>query len=169
MGFDEKRRERDEQHLGLLTIFNYVYAALQAVYGLMFGAMYVLFGVFAMAMPNTAGPGAPGGGGGPSGAPPTFFGGFFICMGVGAMLFILALAAGTAVCARCLSQRRGRIFCFIMSGINCTQAPMGTVLGVFTIIVLAHDGVRELFEEAARANQTSDLRDEVPPPVDAGT
>jgi hypothetical protein len=34
-----------------------------------------------------------------------------------------------------------------MAGINCIFIPIGTVLGVFTIIVLTRDSVKELFGE----------------------
>jgi len=38
------------------------------------------------------------------------------------------------------------MFSLIIAGINCVQFPFGTVLGVFTFVVLLRDSVRELYE-----------------------
>jgi uncharacterized membrane protein HdeD (DUF308 family) len=46
----------------------------------------------------------------------------------------------------CLRSRKGRTFSLVVAGINCLHIPLGTVLGVFTIIVLIRDSVRELYE-----------------------
>jgi hypothetical protein len=44
-----------------------------------------------------------------------------------------------------LLQKRNRLFSFIIGGLNCLQIPFGTALGVFTILVLSRDGVRQLY------------------------
>ncbi|MCX6895836.1 MAG: hypothetical protein NTZ16_10140 [Verrucomicrobia bacterium] len=41
-----------------------------------------------------------------------------------------------------LRQRKHRTFSLIVAGINCIHIPLGTALGVFTIIVLQRDSVR---------------------------
>jgi hypothetical protein len=46
----------------------------------------------------------------------------------------------------CLRARKARTFSMVVSGINCLHLPLGTVLGVFTIVVLIRDSVRELYE-----------------------
>ena len=45
----------------------------------------------------------------------------------------------------CLRARKGRTFSLVVAGLNCLHIPLGTVLGVFTIIVLIRDSVRELY------------------------
>jgi hypothetical protein len=45
----------------------------------------------------------------------------------------------------CLRARKGRTFSLVVAGINCLYIPLGTLLGVFTIIVLLRDSVRELY------------------------
>jgi hypothetical protein len=45
----------------------------------------------------------------------------------------------------CLRARKGRTFSLVVAGINCLHIPLGTVLGVFTIVVLIRDSVRELY------------------------
>jgi hypothetical protein len=37
------------------------------------------------------------------------------------------------------------MFCLVMAGIQCIFMPFGTVLGVFTIIVLMRNSVKEAF------------------------
>ena len=46
----------------------------------------------------------------------------------------------------CLRARKGRTFSFVVAGVNCLHIPFGTTLGVFTIIVLLRDSVRDLYE-----------------------
>jgi len=46
-------------------------------------------------------------------------------------------------------QRRGRLFSLIVAGFNCLCFPFGTVLGVFTFIVLLRESVAEAY--AARS------------------
>jgi hypothetical protein len=39
----------------------------------------------------------------------------------------------------------------VVAGINCLHIPLGIVLGVFTIIILVRDSVRELYEARQHA------------------
>jgi hypothetical protein len=45
-----------------------------------------------------------------------------------------------------LGRRKFRTFSLIVAVINCIHVPLGTVLGVFTIIVLLRPSVREIYE-----------------------
>jgi hypothetical protein len=45
-----------------------------------------------------------------------------------------------------IRARKHRTFSLVVSGINCIHIPLGTILGVFTMIVLLRDSVRELYE-----------------------
>ena len=38
------------------------------------------------------------------------------------------------------------MYCLVMAGIECLFMPFGTVLGVFTIIVLMRESVKEMFK-----------------------
>ena len=48
---------------------------------------------------------------------------------------------------RYLSQQRHYTFCLVMAAVACMFMPFGTVLGVFTIIVLVRESVKELFAQ----------------------
>jgi hypothetical protein len=66
---------------------------------------------------------------------------FYVVMGFWLVVsVVLNLISGF-----CLLTRRCRIFSVIVAGVNCLHVPVGTVLGVFTFIVLLRDSVRELY------------------------
>jgi hypothetical protein len=60
-----------------------------------------------------------------------------LCVGFGVLNLISGL---------CIRARIYRRFSMIVAGINCFFMPWGTLLGVFTIIVLIRDSVQELYE-----------------------
>jgi hypothetical protein len=72
-------------------------------------------------------------------------GGFMMVL---AGLFIVGgwtFAVCLIIAGRSLAGRRRYTFCLVMAAIACAFMPFGTVLGVFTIIVLMRPGVKELF------------------------
>jgi hypothetical protein len=70
--------------------------------------------------------------------------------GVGA-----TLVAGTGVlnflAARSLRAKKSRLFTIGVAIVNCFWFPLGTALGVFTIIVLARESVQALYRETTPA------------------
>jgi hypothetical protein len=80
------------------------------------------------------------------GAPPAFIGWFFILLASAIILVGYSLATCTVMAGRYLRQRRRRTFCMVVAGIMAaTCMPFGTVLGVFTILVLSRPSVRAAF------------------------
>lgn len=130
--------DRDEEHLRLISIFHYVYAGVSALF-----ALIPVIHVCAGAGLLTASLGGHG-----RNAPPAFLGALFI--GIGLLIICLGLthAAITYLGGRFIAARSHYVFCFVVAVINCLFVPMGTVLGVFTIIVLARPTVKKLFEAA---------------------
>ena len=45
-----------------------------------------------------------------------------------------------------LRRRKHRMFSLVVAGMNCLHFPLGTVLGVFTFVVLDRESVKELYE-----------------------
>ena len=126
---------QDLEHLKLLSIFHYVVAALAAL----FACIPLLHLVFGIAM-VTGWEGI-----GNSDPMTGLMGWFFIAF---ASVFILGgwtFAVCLFLAGRYLSQQRRYLFCLVMAGLACMFMPFGTVLGVFTIIVLLRDSVKELF------------------------
>ncbi len=57
------------------------------------------------------------------------------------------LALGIIYTGRCLKKRAKYTFCLVMAAIDCLFMPFGTILGVFTIVVLLKDDTKGLFTE----------------------
>ena len=129
---------RDEEHLRLLSIFHYVLAGIMGFFGCM-PFIHVGLGLFMLTSPGSF---QDQGGS----APPPFVGWLFLTMGSVAIVAAWTLVTLLLIAARKLRRRRNRTFCIVVAGISCIFMPMGTVLGVFTIIVLARPTVMSLFE-----------------------
>jgi hypothetical protein len=141
--YDPTYTERqDNEHLQMLSIFYYVKAGLAALGGMipgvymLFGLLMLVGGAVADVPENDA-------------MPLAIFGGIIIVV----CLAIIALCWLYAYClyltGNYLREGRNRTFCFVMAGLSCLNAPLGTVLGIFTIIVLSRDSVRARFERSA--------------------
>jgi len=134
--------DRDQEHLQLLSIFHYVVAGLAALFSF-FPLLYTIIGtifIFA-ARHGTAKSGED--------LPPEFLGWIFAVIGLGLFLFGLAIAFCILIAGRSLALRKRYSFAMVMACIECIFVPFGTILGVFTIIVLSRQSVRGLFAAVA--------------------
>ncbi len=139
------QRKVDADHLKLLAVFHYVLCGL-AVLGLGFLLMHWLLMSTVMGNPemwkDSSGKGAP--------PPPqaffAIFKWFYLLMGT----MIVASGVGNVISGLCIQSRRGRVFSLIVAGINCLFFPFGTVLGVFTFVVLLRGSVTEVYEAAGK-------------------
>ena len=125
---------QDQEHLKLLAIFHYVAAGLGALFSC-FPILHVILGIVMLS----------GAMDGPNG-PPRAFGWIFILFPACFILFGWATALCVAYAGHCLQRRKNYIYCLVIAGVACMFAPLGTALGVFTIIVLLRESVKELFE-----------------------
>jgi hypothetical protein len=127
-------RSDNEEHLRLLGIFHYVVAALTALFAL-FPLIHFTVGWFLLHAPPTK-----------QGEPPPAFVGY-IFMGFGAAFFLLgqSFAACVFAAGRCIRARTYYWFVFVMACLQCAFFPFGTVLGVFTIVVLSRPAVKQTF------------------------
>ena len=124
----------DAEHLRLLTVFHSVVAALTAFFAC-FPLIHLGMGVFMLMKPESFKPNPP----------PPFLAWFFVIAAALAILAGWTLAGLFLLAGRNLARRRRYLFCQIVAGIGCIFMPFGTVLGVFTLLVLARPSVRELF------------------------
>ncbi len=88
----------------------------------------------------------------PQAPPPAFFALFFGVFGLGMFLCLMGLAILKFMAAGCLRRRRSRAFCMIVGGLSCVGIPFGTVLGVFTLVVLSRPSVTRLFDVRGSAS-----------------
>ena len=125
---------RDLEHLRLLSIFHYVAAGMAALVACIpFLHLFMGLALATGALGDTDADARPIG---------------FVIMMIAFMFILLGwtLAALMAFAGRSLAQRKRYTFCLVMGGVECLFMPVGTVLGVFTIIVLVRDSVKELFK-----------------------
>ena len=83
------------------------------------------------------------------------------------MLAGWSLAVCILLAGRFLSQHKHYMFCLVIAGLLCMITPFGTMLGVFTIIVLVRPSVKLLFSPQSnpaagrekRPSEASDSRE----------
>jgi len=127
---------QDAEHLKVLSIFHYVMAGFFALLAI-FPVIHLVLGIVMITAPEKLASG--------DNPPPAFVGwifagvaGVFIVMG--ALLALLSFLTG-----RYISKRMHHTFCLVMAGIECLMFPIGTVLGVFTFVVLSRESVKAVF------------------------
>lgn len=129
---------QDAAHLDLLGVFHYVVAGITALMSL-FPVIHLVVGLAIVTgqMPDMqARPGQPD---------PAWFGWIFVAVAAVMILTGLSFSVLLAYTGRCLQRRRRHTFCLVMAAISCAFMPFGTVLGVFTLIVLSRPTVKPLF------------------------
>jgi hypothetical protein len=139
----EQQRWKDEEHLRLLSIFHFVVGGLAALFLPLLCIHFVFFiTVFANAAAF------------PAGQEPPFpremiyvFIGFYCIAGLVTSVY----AGGNLLSGWFLRQKRHRVFSFVVAGLDCLSIPWGTVLGVFTIVVLTRPSVRTMYEASPHA------------------
>lgn len=129
-----KMVDQDEEHLRLLSILYYVWGGLTAFFSC-FGVIYAVFGGVMMI---TAAAQTQNG-------PPAWFGAIFFLIGGFVVLLAGTIAGLTIWTGRNLQLRKRYTFCIVMACVSCLSIPIGTALGVFTIIVLMRPSVKQLF------------------------
>jgi hypothetical protein len=134
----------DDEHLRLLTIGFYVSAAVTAFFSLI-GLFYAAMGFFIGTVSNSARNVAEGSQGAENAVAPQFIGALFGIIGLVIFVVALAFAGAKVYAAVCLKRRRGRTFCLVVAAISCLEMPWGTLLGVFTIIVLERPTISRQF------------------------
>ena len=122
----------DADHLRLLSIFHYVVGGLGFLASL-FPTIWLVFGIAMLWGAAEQKPSEPS---------PELFG--WLLMVFGGVFFLCGLAWSICMVlsGRFLAERQHYTFCLIMAAIACAFTPIGTVLGVFTIIVLSRQSVR---------------------------
>lgn len=127
---------RDEEQLQLLAIFHYILAGLTALFALI-PIIHLALGLVMVFAPEKLGE--------PNQPPPAFIGWMFA--GLAAVFIVLGLVFALLIfiAGRSISKRKRYTYCLVVAGIECLMIPFGTVLGVFSIIVLMRESVRQLF------------------------
>lgn len=145
----------DEENLNTLTLCHYIQGGLTALFSSMF-IIHIVMGTMMIHNPSAFTPPAqpvPPGQASPTSYPmqpypffPPGMGYMFVAMGTVAVLGGWTLGGLTAYAGRCLKARKNYIFLLIIAALNCAFVmPLGTILGVFTFVVLMRPTVKALF------------------------
>lgn len=131
------QQKKDSEHIDLLSVFHFVFAGF-ALLGLGFLYLHYFFMHEIFMNPefwqkkNLT-------------PPPElflkFFSVFYVVMGA----FIIIGGILNLISGIFMRQRKNRLFSLIVAGLNCMQIPFGTILGIFTLIVLTRHSVGELY------------------------
>jgi len=129
---------QDMEHVRLLAIFHYVVGGL----AVLFSFLPLLYTVMGALFVYAANHGKVQSGHEP---PPEVLGWIFI--GFGSVFFLTGLAVALCIllAGRSLTKQRNYWFVFVMACIECLFFPFGTILGVFTLIVLSRESVKTHF------------------------
>jgi hypothetical protein len=133
--------QHDEQNLEALAVCHFIYAGLVGLGALLVG-VWLLFATVLTTRVATSGSA------GPEAA--AIVGVVDIVLGV-VLALILVKAALLVYSGMCLRKRRNRTLSFVMACITCINIPLGTALGVFTLVVLSRPSVKALYELVSRA------------------
>jgi hypothetical protein len=129
-----QQQGKDLSHLQTLAVCHYVWGGLMLLLSCVF-LFHIGFGVLVLRDPSSFG----------RSPPPPFVGWLMIAAGIAALLLSWTLAVLTIYSARCLRARRRRQLSVVVAALNCLWMPVGTVLGVFTLIVLSRPSVQGLY------------------------
>ena len=148
----ERQAIVDEEHLRVLSITYWVWGGLVAIYALFMAAYFAFIGSLFWSFGDGAD------------APPREA--LWILFGVAT--FVL-LVAGTLATLQILTgfwirNRRHRVASMVVAGFTCLSIPVGTLLGVFTFVVLSRRSVSALYAlPAPHVTQAVSEPDDVAP------
>ena len=129
---------QDTEHVRLLAIFHYIVGGLAVLLSflpLLYTAMGAFF-VYAANHGKVQSHHEP---------PPEVLGWIFIGFGCAFFLAGLAAALCLLLAGRSLTKQKRYWYVFVVACIECLFIPFGTILGVFTLIVLSRESVKAHF------------------------
>lgn len=135
----EQFASQEEQHLKILSIFFYVVGGIAVLFSC-FPFIHFFMGLFLMGL---------GLGSGTSELLAFAPIGLFFALFAGSIILLgMSFAICLILTGRFLNERSHYMFCLVMAGIACAFAPLGTILGVFTLITLTKPHVKQLFPDS---------------------
>ena len=78
--------------------------------------------------------------------PPPFVGWLFVAMGSAFIAAGWTIATLVFLAGKNIARRRRHTFCVVAAAVACLFMPFGTILGVFSLVVLNRPSVKLLFE-----------------------
>jgi len=148
---DERQQVVDREHLRLLALFHYVSAGVTLAFASMLIVMVGIMSIAFATMPgNPAAPCTdrslnpscpPGAAQPPLGFILAFFG-FFALIAI--TFGVLEIISG-----RCMAKQKRRVLSLIVAIPGLLFIPYGTMLSIFTLLVLERPSIKALYQESA--------------------
>jgi len=137
----------DNEHLRLLSIFHYIAGGIGSLFSCM-TIFHIAIGLTMILAPEKMT-------GNEAETVPEFVGWMFFIMG--SVFFIIGQATSIAmiISGRFISKRKNYMYSFVVGCVECIFLPLGTVLGVFTIIVLSRESVKTLYGQNKPADNSN--------------
>lgn len=132
----ERQAIVDEEQLRLLPVFYWVLAALDMLFS-SYGLIYILYGALLTIVSENSSVSAQ--------EVPGFIAWFMYGMGAAFMAWFIGNAVLKVLAGLWIKRRRRRIPVLLVAGLTCLSIPFGTIIGVFTLIVLLRPSVAALF------------------------
>lgn len=128
----------DRSHLKILSICYWIWGALLLLISLV-SLIYIGLGVAFLngSMNSTTRPG--------TAPPPPEVGWFFIILGLVVLLFGQVTGWLNILVGFSLKNQRRWLLCNVVAGLNCISIPFGTLLGIFSFVVLGRPAVKQQF------------------------
>ena len=133
----------NSQYLTVISILHYVLGGLTGAFSLM-SLIYIGIGLSVISSDTIP-------------SDPEFEGMFpefgWIFLVIGLIFLVVGLTFSTCliISGRSLAKRKRYWFSFAIACIECLSVPLGTVLGIFTIVLLSQDSVKSLYRLDADA------------------
>lgn len=138
------QRKIDADHMKLLSIFHFVFGGFALLgLSLLFLHWLMMHSVFERPEMWKGQPGPP-----PPKEMAAVFNWFYIIFGS----CIIVAAVANVVSGWLIRKRRARVFSLVVAALNCVGMPFGTILGVFSLMVLLRDSVAELYEGVSQSH-----------------
>jgi hypothetical protein len=132
----------DSEHLRLLSLFHFIVGSLHALFSCVL-IFHVVLGLVMAVGPHLAH--------GHGQGPPTVIG-LLMSAFSGCFMLLGWLWGGLTIYSGvCIKRRQHRLFSLIVAVLNCLSVPLGTILGVWTLSVLARPSVKEQYQRTALA------------------
>jgi len=132
----EQPTSKDVDQLKTLGICTICYGVLFALLSL-FALIYIAIGIGIAVDPGPTAPGDPD---------PAIVGGVFAIVGLVVMGILLVKGTLLVASGIGLTRHKWRTLSYVTAGLACMNIPLGTILGVCTIMVLSRPSVRVLYE-----------------------
>jgi hypothetical protein len=126
-----------QRHLSTLSILHYAYGAFICLTGLAALAVVLVGGFLSSDLVNDAG----------GDRVPAFIGALIQTFGWVLLVTVEAWGILTMLSGSWIAGRRNRTGSQVVAALNCLNMPLGIALGIFTLITLNDEGVKQEYEQ----------------------